>query len=128
MAGRDLGLMTWVDNLFGFFQNAAKALEVFRALEKSFEPVWGIRFKPSSLEILCPKGSEDLELHLAPWNPVSAMTILGHLVSYDAGIRDDWNDLRPKMWRAFFGNCSFLKLKHVPLQRKLCLLSCTQQC
>ena len=94
-------------------------------IENHLFDVWQCKIKPDSREILAPRGSSTVSAISSPWSTPSSMKILGHIVHENCSIRPAWNDLKSKLWRAYFALVKATKWKRLGTNRKCSLISRT---
>ena len=119
---RRLSLMSWVDNLYTFSLDPDRAVQMLDVVEAKLQSRWGLRFKPGSRMVLQPKGSQPCVLPNAKWSHVSMLPVLGHLVSDDGGLCNDWIAMKRKMWGAFWGNAGAKCVRGLDLMHKIRLI------
>ena len=113
--------MTWVDNLYAFSTDPHKAIATLEAIEGNLKNDWGVKFKPSSLMIMQPRGARLCDDLGERWIRVHTLPVLGHLVSDNASLHADWNALKKSLWRAFWANAGSASIRHTdsPLKMRL---------
>lgn len=95
---------TWIDNIFAVTRTAQCGVDLFVQIQLAFKTRWGLDFKPGSTELLLPEASSECFELPADWSLVTALRVLGHLISPCGGIRRSWLDCRRAMWISFWRN------------------------
>ena len=116
-----MALASWIDNLYAFSTDPHKAIATLEAIEGNLQNDWGVKFKPSSLMIMQPRGARLCDDLGERWIRVHTLPVLGHLVSDNASLHADWNALKKSLWRAFWANAGSASIRHTdsPLKMRL---------
>lgn len=119
--GRKLAIATYVDNNFTVATTGNAAVSMMNRVEVTLKTRWDLNIKEDSREYLIPRGSPHTTSDQR-YARVVQLRALGHVISDDAGCREDWSQARGKMWKSFFRTCSGKTVKSLPFAAK-CKLS-----
>ena len=119
-----MAVATWIDNIFTFANSATNALAMAYDCENHLVSKWGLRIKASSRAILVCKGG-DISNIGPEWKLDKILEVLGHRISYDAGIRTEWRHWRPILWKIFWSNAAHRSTNRLPFDLRALLLSRT---
>ena len=100
-------LTSFVDNVYSTGRTPADAIGILEDLELQLGNKWRLHFGHDSKEILPTTGCDvhDLSAHvLSTWPPKSTMKCLGHIISANGSIENDFKHAKASMWGAFWAN------------------------
>ena len=118
------GIRQELDNLFVIARSISSACIMLDSFEKLINEDWDLDIKASSKECMPPRYSPEA-FPTCDYVPVSSLRVLGHHISNDGSIREDWNRVRQSMWKAFWRNCGSSRARCLPLPVRLKLLERT---
>jgi hypothetical protein len=98
-----LAVLVWADNIFTFATTLGGACKRMDHIADFLRDKWALALKPSSLELLLPKGHLD---HAAPagWKKVQQMDALGHRLDWSADTKPCVARTLSFAWAAFWRN------------------------
>ncbi len=76
---------------------------MLKDVEKILCDKWDLYYKSDSLKCIVPLGNYDTPRDTR-WILEDSLVCLGHIISADGGVREDWNQSKRCMWAVFWGN------------------------
>ena len=105
--GVSFSLVSFVDNVFTTGHDAFDATSILNDLERHLSNKWRLKFGGDSKEILPTAGCDLQAIHagaLSDWQLRRSMRCLGHIISDNGSIGDDFEHAKATMWAAFWAN------------------------
>ena len=102
--GHHIPLMTWIDNAFLAANTPQQGIYFFDHVEEYLQNVWDLTFKPSSKQILLPKGCEPYHPP-PPWTALNAIDCLGYILDSDGSTNTCWKKCTDKSLGSLLGKC-----------------------
>ena len=105
--GVNFSITSFVDNVFTAAPNLSDATAVLNDLELFLRNRWGLRFGDASKEVLIVEGLDvgDLEPSFTDtWAVKRSMRCLGHILTSNGSIEDDFKKATTCMWATFWMN------------------------
>ena len=97
-------LGTFVDNLFSTGATAHDAVAILEDVEAQLLQKWHLRIGTES-KIVLPAAGQDVQADELPgWKLAASMRCLGHILTSNSAIAEDWHDAVKKVWAAYFSN------------------------
>ena len=106
-SGMSFSLTSFVDNVFTAASDLTNATTILNDLENFLRSYWGLRFGEASREILTVDGLDigEPDVNFAnTWAIKQSMRCLGHILTSNGSIEDDFNQAKTSMWAVFWVN------------------------
>ena len=111
----------YVDNMFAFSTSSAGAEMILADFEHIIRSEWNLEIKATSREMVVCRGQKNTS-DPCIWKVCRDLSCLGHIVSDDGGIRNDWNQTKIRMWKVFWKNSGNSRIGTCKFETKLSLL------
>ena len=106
--------------------DTASAVAILDDAEAFLSSTWNLQIGADSRMVLPAHGAEQSLPTDSPWPVVSSMRCLGHILSSNGTIANDFDDTVRKMWGCFYGNLQPGLRKASPQARMRFLNSCVR--
>ena len=117
-----LVVTSYVDNVWFLAPNAYKATRMADLFAVHLQRYWSQTIKPTSKQVMSVFGATDESTIDDSWDVVFSMPVLGHLISANGSIEEDFQFTIRKMWKTFWSNAGLLSARRLPLDHKLKLI------
>ena len=122
--GETLTVATYVDNLFALGRDADAAIDICNDFGKHLAADWGQKIKPSSKQLLVPKGGQ-LPKDAAGWEICTCFNVLGNSVQHNAETDKSWETTKSAVRRAWFATVKKEGARELSLAANLRLMNTT---
>ena len=92
---------------------------------KHLQSDWQQKLKPSSMEILIPKGGSKAGVNLQQWQVVEHMNVLGNMMQHNGECNEAWAKAKHETRRRWFSNCCVKKASRLSAAARLALVNKT---
>ena len=96
---------TWIDNIYSFSSKLSGSIAILEDFERYLGSRWGLVIKKSSRACMTCRGNIDTPIDPLKWPKQNHLNILGHIIQYDGGLREDWGNTKTSLWRRYWQTC-----------------------
>ena len=113
---------SYIDNLFTVGLGVSSCTSALELILGHLADVWSLNVKPGSKTIICCRGCPDIQAVGSDWELQDVCVVLGWTFQSDAGTGHAWQNVKAKLWRAFFGNVKAKGFKKLSVVGKCSML------